>query len=117
MQVAHYLVGEPFIKFVIRVKHKTVSLGALLALSHQSRVLVAFKQTGYFAVRQQRVHALEESRVENVRLVQDEHDFLAFGPRAPQHAPQVVVEVLARVVVVHFDLEDAETVDPGDEAR
>ena len=36
---------------------------------------------------------------------------------ATQHAAQILVEVLRRVLVVHFDLEDAETVHPGDEAR
>eukprot|EP00160_Parvularia_atlantis_P015941 Unigene4815_Nuclearia_a/m.14725 Unigene4815_Nuclearia_a/g.14725 ORF Unigene4815_Nuclearia_a/g.14725 Unigene4815_Nuclearia_a/m.14725 type:complete len:362 (+) Unigene4815_Nuclearia_a:2868-3953(+) len=117
VQVAHHLRREPLVQLVGRVEHEALALRALLALRHQRAVLVAIKQPGHFAVGQQRVHALEETRVEDVAFVQDERDLLASRARATQQAAQVLVKVLHRVPVVHLDLVDRQPVQPRDKAR
>ena len=52
-----------------------------------------------------------------VGFIHDEANLLALAARAPEHGPQVVVKVLASVLVVDLDLEDAQPVHPGHEAR
>ena len=42
-----HLLSEPFVELFIRVKHESISLGALLALGHQGRELITLKQTRY----------------------------------------------------------------------
>ena len=68
-------------------------------------VLVALEQAGHLAVGQQGVHALKEARVHHVRLVEGEAYLLVLAAGAAQHPPQVLVEVLGAVLVVHRDLE------------
>jgi len=69
-----YLLCKPLVQFLLRVEHQTFSLGTFLALRHQRRHLITLKQTGYFTVGKQRVHPLQETGVEHVRLVHDETD-------------------------------------------
>jgi hypothetical protein len=79
-------------------------------------VLVTLEQTRDFGVGQQGVHALQETRVQDIGLVHDEADLLALASRSTKYVPKVFVEVLSSVLVGHLDLEDAEAVHPGHEA-
>ena len=75
--MANYLLREPFVEFFLGVEHEALALCTFLALGHQGRHLVSLEQTGHFTVGKQCVHSLQETRVENVRLVHYEADLLA----------------------------------------
>ncbi len=96
--------GEPLVELLGRVEHEALALGALLALRHERRVLVALEEAGHLAVGQQRVHALEEAALQHVRLVEHEAQLLVLAAGAAQQLPQVLVKVGRRVLVVHLDL-------------
>lgn len=76
---------KPLVQLLGRVKHLSMLLRAFLDLCHERRVLVAFEQARYFAVRQQRIETLQETGIKNVRLVHNEADLLAAASRPTQH--------------------------------
>ena len=49
-------------------------------------------------------------------LVEDEADLLPLASRSSKDGPEVLVKVVARVLVRHLDLEDAQSIHPRDEA-
>ena len=104
--------GEPLVQLLVGVQHQALPLSALLALSHQSGVLIPLEQTRHLAVGQQSVHSLQEPRVHDIAFVKDEADLFIFAAAPPQHLPQVLVEVLGAVLVVHLDLEHSQPVHP-----
>ena len=96
--------GKPFVELFGGIEHESLTLGSFLALGHQRRVLVAFEQTGHFAVGQQSVHPLQESRFHDVGFVQHEADLLVLAAGPAQQLTQIFVKVGSRVLVVHFNL-------------
>jgi hypothetical protein len=109
VKVSGDLLGEPPVELLVRVEHQSVTLRTLLAGRHERRVFVALEQTGHFGVREERVHTLEETRVEDVRFVHDEADLLAFATRSSKNGSEILVKVGAGVLVRDLDLKDAET--------
>jgi hypothetical protein len=117
VKVLRNLLSEPLVQLLVGVEHETVALRSFLASGHERRVFVTFEQTRNFGVGQKGVHALEETRVENIGLVHDETDLLALASRSTEHIPKVLIEVFSSVLVGDLDLEDTEAVHPGHEAR
>ena len=56
------------------------------------------------SVGQQRVHSLEEARLHDVGLVQDEADLLVLAAGPAENVSEVFVEILGGVLVVNLDL-------------
>jgi len=102
MQISHDLTGEPLVELLVGVEHQAFPLGPFLALGHQGGVLVALEQPRHLPVGEQRVHPLQEARVQDVRLVQDEGDLLVLAAGAPQHCAEVLIEILASVLIVNL---------------
>ncbi len=68
--------------------------------NHASRTEKVFLHGPHLSVSQQRVHALQEARVQHVRLVHDEGDLLVLAAGAAEDRTQVFVKVLAGVLAV-----------------
>ena len=117
VEVLHNLVGEPLVQLLVGVQHQALPLGALLALRHQRCVLVPLEQARNLTVGQQGVHSLEETRIHDIALVEDEANLLIFAAASSQHLSQVFVEVFRTVLIVNFDLEHGEAVHPGNKSR
>ncbi|KAH6607744.1 hypothetical protein Trco_004057 [Trichoderma cornu-damae] len=117
VQVVDDLLGEPLVQLLRRVEVQVLPLGAFLAGRHEGDVVVALEEARHLGVGEQRVHALQETGVQDVGLVHDEADLLALAAASPQHVAQVFVEVLRRVLAVDLDLEHLEAVHPGHEPR
>ena len=93
---------EPAIQFFRRVQHQSIPVWAFLALSHQSGVLVALKQSGDLSVGQESVHPLEEARFQDVGLIEDEADFFVTATGAPQDTTEIFVEISAGVLAMNL---------------
>ena len=61
----------------------------------------------YLSICQQRIHSLEESRLEHVGLIQDEDNLLIPAARATQHGSKVIVKVSCSVLAVNLTEERA----------
>ena len=116
VEVLHDLVGEPLVQLLVGVQHQALPLGALLALRHQRCVLVPLEQARNLTVSQQGVHSLEETRIHDIALVEDEANLLIFAATSSQHLSQILIKVLGTVLVVNLDLENGEAVHPGNKS-
>ena len=117
MEVLDDLLCEPLVQFFLGVKQQTLALGTFFASSHQGRELIAFKQTGNFCVGEEGVHAFKETRVENISFVHDKTDLFTLAPGPAKNASQIIVEIFRRILPMHLNLEDLQTVHPRNEAR
>jgi len=68
VQISLDLSDEVPVHVLLRVQQQAVALERLLAVGHQPAVVLPFEQAGNLAGRKQRVHALQESGVQHVRL-------------------------------------------------
>ena len=79
-------------------------------------VLITLEQTRDFSTGGKGVHALKETEVKNVGLVHDEADLLALASGATQDNTKILVKVFASIFIRDLDLEDAETIQPGNKS-
>ena len=117
MQVLRDLLGEPTVKFLVRVEHKAISLRPFFASGHESGVLVALEETRNFSIGEESVHSLQETRIEDVRFIHDETYLFSLSASATKDGSKVFIEVFSGILVGHLDLEDAEAIHPGNETR
>jgi len=117
VEILRNLLSEPTVEFLMRIKHKTISLGTFFASSHESGVFVSFEETRNFGVGEESIHSFQEARIEDVRFVHYEADFFTLGSRTAEDSPQIFVEVFSGVLVGDLDLEDAEAIHPGNKPR
>jgi len=61
VQILRNLLSEPTVEFLVRVKHKAVSLGTFFASGHESGILVSFEETRNFSVGKECVHSFQET--------------------------------------------------------
>jgi hypothetical protein len=100
------LLREKLVQLLLRVQHVAIALCALFDLILQCVVVVALKQSGHFAVGQQRVQALQKAGFHHVRLVHDEADLLVPAAGPAQNMPNVLVKVGALVLGMDFQLKN-----------
>ena len=117
VQIFRNLLSEPTIEFLVRVEHKTISLGTFFASSHESGILVSFEETRNFSVGEESVHSFQETRIEDIRFVHYEADLFTLGSGTAKDSSKILIEVFSGILVGDLDLEDTEAVHPGNETR
>ena len=80
-------------------------------------MFVSFEQTRNFGVSKKGVHTFEETGVQDVRFIHDETDLFALAAGTTEDSTEIFVEVLTGIFIRYLDLEDAQTIHPGDETR
>ena len=77
-------------------------------------MFISFEQTGNFGVSKKGVHTFEETRDQDVRFIHNETDFFALAASTTEDITEILVEVLTGIFVRYLDLEDAQTIHPGE---
>jgi hypothetical protein len=117
VQVLDDLTGKPLVQFLLRVEEQSLPLSSFFASSHESRIFVTFEETWNLGIGQESVHALQETRVQNVGFIHDEANLLTLATTTAQDITEIVVEILPRVFAVDLNLEDLQAVHPSNKPR
>lgn len=117
MEVLCNLLSEPSVQFFVRVKHQSISLRPFLARRHQSRMFITLEETWHFGVREKRVHAFQETRVEHIGFVHDKANLLSLATSTSKNRTEIIIKVIAGILVRDFDLENAQPIEPSNETR
>ena len=117
VQILRNLLSEPTVEFLVRVEHKTISLGTFFTSGHKSGVLVAFEETRNFSVGKEGVHPFQETRIKDIRFVHDEADLFTLSTSTTEDGPKILIEIFSSIFVGDLDLEDTEAIHPGNETR
>ena len=77
-------------------------------------MFISFEQTGNFGVSKKGVHTFKETRIQDVRFIHNETNLFALAAGTTEDGTKILVEVFTGIFVRYLDLEDAQTIHPGE---
>jgi hypothetical protein len=80
-------------------------------------VFITLEKARYLSVSEEGVHAFQETRIEDIRLVHDETNLFALATGTTKNSAQIIIEIFTSVLVRYLDLKNAQTVHPSHETR